>query len=133
ALLIERAYRLGAVFDCWNDRFDITIWRHALEEIRSEIGVDLAAEGLRERSLDERLPWHRIYCGLHPKFFKNEYTKAVYGLATEDCSFSACHECGLCNDKSGVKPIVQGEVKIERRDRAGASAEGPVEEATYRF
>jgi radical SAM-linked protein len=55
--------------------------------------------------MDQRLPWHRVFAGLHPKFLKNEYNKALFGLATEDCSFSSCHECGLCNNKNGLEPL----------------------------
>lgn len=104
--LIERAYELGAVFDCWQDKFDVALWRRAADELKIESGHDFVADGMRGRSLDERLPWHRVYCGIHPKFFKNEYIKAIYGLATEDCSFAACHECGLCTEKNRVAPIV---------------------------
>lgn len=106
ARLIERAYELGAVFDCWQDRFDLSIWLEAARQLTNETGHDFIADGMRGRDLSERLPWHRVYSGLHPKFFKNEWTKAVYGLATEDCSFSACHECGLCNAQNGIKPMV---------------------------
>ena len=104
--LVERAYDLGAIFDCWQDKFDVALWRRAAAELLDETGHDFIADGMRGRGLDERLPWHRIYCGIHPKFFKNEYKKAVYGIATEDCSFGACHECGLCTEKNGVVPVI---------------------------
>lgn len=106
AALIERAYEKGAVFDCWQDRFDLAKWLAAAAELKEESGYDIVTQGLRGRSFDERLPWHRIYSGIHPKFFKNEYAKAVYGIATEDCSFAACHECGLCNARTDVAPVV---------------------------
>lgn len=107
AALIERAYDLGSVFDCWQDKFELGRWLEAAASLKTETGHDFIDEGLRGRALDERLPWHRIHSGIHPKFFKNEYEKAVYGIATEDCSFAACHECGLCNDHTGVAPRVQ--------------------------
>jgi radical SAM family uncharacterized protein/radical SAM-linked protein len=108
ALLLERVYAKGSIFDCWQEKFDVTLWQAAAEEIKTETGIDLVDLGLRGRDLGERLPWHRVHSGLHPKFYKNEYTKAVYGLATEDCSFAACHECGLCNEKNGLKPLLAG-------------------------
>lgn len=110
--LIERAFQLGAKFDCWQELFNLDLWKTALGQIKDETGIDLAEQGVRSRSFDEVLPWHRVYCGIHPKFFKNEFNKAVYGIATEDCSFASCTECGLCNEHTGVQPIVQA--KIER-------------------
>lgn len=104
--VIEAAYRKGAVFDCWQDKMRVDIWKAAVEEVSERLGVDLAREALRGRGIDERLPWHRVYCGIHPRFFKNEYQKAIYGIATEDCSFASCHECGLCNEKTGVIPVI---------------------------
>jgi radical SAM family uncharacterized protein/radical SAM-linked protein len=135
AQLIERAYELGAVFDCWQDRFDLKIWLEAARQLEAETGHDFVADGTRGRDLEERLPWHRIYSGLHPKFFKNEWTKAVYGIATEDCSFSACHECGLCNLQNGVKPLVMKD-PVAMRPTDGSTSEeaevlGPA--ATWRF
>lgn len=120
--LIERAYNLGAKFDCWQELFKLEIWQEALLQIKKETGVDLGAEGLRGRSFEEALPWHRVYCGIHPKFFKNEYNKAVYGIATEDCSFASCTECGLCNERTGVAPLVQPKVAAV----AAAPADIPV-------
>lgn len=131
--LIERAYDLGAVFDCWQDKFDVAIWRRAAAELLAETGHDFIREGLRGRDVEERLPWHRVYCGIHPKFFKNEYVKALYGIATEDCSFSACHECGLCTEKNGVTPLVHLEpVAVRPLKKAVTSAENAVWR-TFRF
>ncbi len=131
--LIERAYDLGAVFDCWQDKLDVSIWKRAVDALREETGHDAAEEGLRGRSLEERLPWHRIHCGIHPKFFKNEYLKAIYGIATEDCSFSACHECGLCSDRNGIAPVVfQSEVDIPPRLMPKAPEVAPVARS-FRF
>lgn len=104
--LIERAYMLGARFDCWQEKLNLGVWRQAVAELEQETGINLANEGMRGKAFDERLPWHRLYSGIHPKFFKNEFTKATVGMATEDCSFESCHECGLCNDHTGVAPVV---------------------------
>lgn len=104
--IVERAYQKGAVFDCWQDKLNLSAWLEATAEVSAEHQHDLATEAFKERKLDRRLPWHRIYSGIHPRFFKNEYQKAIYGIATEDCSFSSCHECGLCNQRTKVKPEI---------------------------
>jgi radical SAM family uncharacterized protein/radical SAM-linked protein len=133
--LIERAHDLGAVFDCWQDRLDVEIWRRAAAELLAETGHDHERAGLRGRALDERLPWHRIHSGIHPKFFKNEYLKALYGVATEDCSFAACHECGLCNDQTGVSPVVlKAPVAVAPlAPPAAVDADAGAAPATFRF
>ena len=131
--LIERAYDLGAIFDCWQDRFDLSIWLEAAKQIHAETGHDFVEDAMRGRNLEERLPWHRIYSGLHPKFFKNEWTKAVYGIATEDCSFAACHECGLCNDQNGVKPIVLREPVVMPSATTDTKSETPGKTSPWRF
>ncbi len=134
--LVERAYDKGAIFDSWQDRFDLARWLDAACELQGETGHDFVEDGLRGRDLAERLPWHRIYSGIHPKFFKNEYEKAVYGIATEDCSFAACHDCGLCNDKTDVKPLIhKNPVPVIGQPRS-VPAEAPIPAgpaAVYRF
>ena len=142
--LLERIYLKGARFDSWQEQFNMRLWLEGLEEELDATGVDLAEQGLRSRDLSERLPWHRVYSGLHPKFFKNEYTKAIYGIATEDCSFSSCHECGLCNEKSNVAPVIhKTEVTMptlvlemendpSQQDNV-IDASVPVQETTYRI
>ena len=133
--IVEHAYRSGAIFDCWQDKLDVNIWIHSTKEISAQYGVDLTHEACRLRDLDERFPWHRIYAGLHPRFFKNEYQKAIYGIATEDCSFSSCHECGLCNEKTKVAPtIYKDQVAVAPRKVAYTDiANESVKTANYRF
>jgi radical SAM family uncharacterized protein/radical SAM-linked protein len=133
--LIEKAYKKGAVFDCWQDKLRVDLWSEAAAELNAETGYDLAREALRGRDFEERLPWHRIYCGIHPRFFKNEYQKAVYGIATEDCSFASCHECGLCNEKSGVAPVILKEsVALPVAASSARPSDTPIPEpAVWRF
>ncbi len=133
--IVELAYKNGAVFDCWQDKLDVNIWNDAAKQISEAYNVDLIHEAGRLRDLDERLPWHRIYAGIHPRFFKNEYQKAIYGIATEDCSFSSCHECGLCNEKTKVAPVIyRNPQHIEKRARIDAkNTDEALKSANYRF
>jgi radical SAM-linked protein len=133
--IVELAYKNGAVFDCWQDKLDVNIWIDAATKISATYGVDLIEEAGRLRDLDERLPWQHIYAGIHPRFFKNEYQKAIYGIATEDCSFSSCHECGLCNEKTKVAPsIFKDPVQIEQRTLAPEDESSKTQVSTnFRF
>jgi radical SAM family uncharacterized protein len=94
--LIHRAWRAGAVFDGWSECFNFEIWRKAMEEE----GIDPAFYALRERPLDEPLPWAHIDTGVSDEFLKREYRAAVTAELTPDCRVSGCNACGL----EGVGP-----------------------------
>ena len=51
--VILEAYRLGAMYDAWIETWDYSRWLKACENT----GVDMSFFALRERSLDEILPW----------------------------------------------------------------------------
>lgn len=51
--VILKAYEKGALYDAWTENFDYDIWKEAM----AECGVDMTFYTLRERSLDEILPW----------------------------------------------------------------------------
>lgn len=67
--VIERAYRLGARFDGWTEKFRPDIWRQAFDET----GVDPDGYAHRERSFDEVLPWDHIRSGPSREVLKREY------------------------------------------------------------
>jgi radical SAM family uncharacterized protein len=54
--IIEAAWRRGARFDLWNDRFDYAIWQEAF----AEAGVDLEAAAQRTFADDDVLPWEHL-------------------------------------------------------------------------
>ena len=92
APVIETAFRNGCRFDGWSDRLRFDLWEAALRNH----GID-SSRYLRERSLDEALPWDRIDCGVDRSFLEKEYRKASGGEETPDCRLSACTQCGACN------------------------------------
>jgi len=94
ANLIEQAWLAGARFDAWSDQFDAEHWRQA--ELMS--GVDIGALAERSLDVDDRLPWDHIDTGVSKAFLWQEYTKALEGITSEDCSFEACLRCGVCTE-----------------------------------
>ena len=54
---------------------------------------------LRERSLDELLPWDFIDHGVTKSFLKNEYKRALDGKETPPCPMKSCNVCGVCKKK----------------------------------
>jgi len=67
-------------------------WAQTLKE--TPINSDFYA--LRERSLDELLPWDFIDHGVRKSFLKQEYKKALDGKETAPCPMKSCNVCGVC-------------------------------------
>ncbi len=88
--VIYRAWQLGAKFDAWSDQLKFDVWQQALAQC--QIDPDFY---LRQRQLDEPLPWDHISKGVTKEFLKREYQWAMEGKTTEDCRTSYCHACGM--------------------------------------
>jgi radical SAM family uncharacterized protein len=54
---------------------------------------------LRERSLDELLPWDFIDHGISKSFLKTEYKRALQGKSSPPCPMESCSICGVCKEK----------------------------------
>lgn len=70
--VILKAYEKGALYDAWTENFDYDIWKEAM----AECGVDMTFYTLRERSLDEILPWDFIDTGVSRRFLEREWQRA---------------------------------------------------------
>lgn len=88
--VIHRAWRLGARFDAWDERFDEGLWQRAF----AESGLDPDFYARRERSLDEVLPWDHIDVGVRKEFLIREYQRSLRGETTFDCR-EGCIDCGI--------------------------------------
>lgn len=116
--VLERAYRAGARFDGWAERFSFQRWLDAIEAA----GVD-PARYTRTIPVDARLPWDHLEIGLEPGFLAGEYRKALRGRASPPCGkpFGAkvhartleeadadarrlvCYDCGIACDMSEMR------------------------------
>jgi radical SAM superfamily enzyme YgiQ (UPF0313 family) len=96
--VIHRAWQLGCLFDAWNDIFDYEKWMQAFDECDIDPKIYI-----RERSLDEVLPWSHIDTGISIDFLKQEYQRALAGEKTMDCSSGRCVGCGLDHWDEGCK------------------------------
>ena len=54
---------------------------------------------LRERSLDELLPWDFIDHGVSKSFLKTEYKRALQAKSSPPCPMESCDICGVCKEK----------------------------------
>jgi len=100
---VELAWRNGAVFDAWTERYSLSRWRDAF----AETGIDPTAIANRERALDEPLPWSHISAGVSARYLMRERERALSGTTTPDCSFDGCTACDACGDL-GVDIVLGG-------------------------
>ena len=92
AQAIERAWRLGAQLDAWDEHFRYGLWRQAFDDT----GVAPADYAHRRRGEDEWLPWDHIDAGVTKAFLLNEKHRAERGERTPDCRLGVCTRCGAC-------------------------------------
>ena len=95
--VILEAYRLGCIYDSWGEHFQYDLWLQAFENT----GVDIAFYNLRERDLEEILPWDFIDIGVTKKFLQCEWQRALDGEVTPNCRMQ-CSGCGAAIFGGGV-------------------------------
>ena len=88
--LIEAAYRNGARMDAWSEHLDFDAWMKAVDDV----GFDVQ-DALRERELNERLPWDHIDIHIPKLWFQQDWERAVQLKWAPDCRAKRCHKCGV--------------------------------------
>jgi hypothetical protein len=101
---IQAAWRSGARFDAWTERFDLGTWRRAA----AETGVDLDEAATRTFVVGDELPWSHISTGVSEQYLIRERERALEATPTPDCSIDACTGCDAC-DSMGVDIVLAGE------------------------
>lgn len=95
--VILKAYEKGALYDAWSESFRYDIWKEAF----SETGVDVDFYTLRERDVEEILPWDFIDAGVTKKFLIREMQQAKNETVTPNCR-QQCSGCGAKRYGGGV-------------------------------
>ena len=106
--VIEYAYRHGALFDAWTDFFRMDTWMDAFKAC----GVDHEFYTLRERDVNELLPWDFIDIGVTRRSMELEWKRAKEGRVTPNCR----EKCSGCGAK-----VFGGGVCFEERHEDGSS------------
>jgi radical SAM family uncharacterized protein/radical SAM-linked protein len=116
--VIERAWRLGARFDSWDEQLRIEHWEQAF----AQCGLDPECY-LRALPLDARLPWSHLSVGVQPTFLRREHRRALLGRASPRCGEPlspgrplVCYRCGADCD-----PAVRRRERAERLSGFAAS------------
>jgi len=92
APVLLEAYRRGCRLDAWSEHMRLDPWREAFREAGVEPDFYL-----RERRLEDLLPWDHVDCGVSRDFLLAERARAHQGLETPDCRDSGCQDCGVCD------------------------------------
>lgn len=87
--VIEEAWKNGARLDGWGDFFSLDLWLDAFKTC----GIDPDFYALRERSLDEILPWDHISTGVEKRHLIKEWETALTATVSPDCR-AKCTGCG---------------------------------------
>ena len=90
--VVEDAWRGGARFEAWTERFSLEPWRGSAQAH----GLELAAIPTRGHSLDEALPWEHLSAGVAREYLRDERERAFAAATTPDCSFDGCTGCDVC-------------------------------------
>jgi len=98
---IYHAWEQGAKFDSWGDFFNYDLWLESF----ARSGLD-AEFYLRERDVDEFLPWDHIDNRLLKKFLKRERRKSYQEATVIDCR-DGCLACGVCDFEELTMRIVK--------------------------
>ncbi|MCF7807406.1 MAG: TIGR03960 family B12-binding radical SAM protein [Candidatus Marinimicrobia bacterium] len=101
AQAIYNAWADGARFDSWGDYFRYDRWMKAFDEA----DVDYQSY-LRERDVDEALPWDIVDNSILKKFLKRERRKAYQEATVIDCR-DGCLACGVCDFDELIMRIVK--------------------------
>ena len=95
--VILKAYKKGALYDAWSEHFKYDLWKEAF----AETGIDLDFYTLRERPVEEILPWDFIDAGVTKKFLIREWENAHKETVTPNCR-EKCSGCGAIKYGGGV-------------------------------
>ncbi|MDZ7261992.1 MAG: TIGR03960 family B12-binding radical SAM protein, partial [candidate division KSB1 bacterium] len=90
AKVIQRAWETGAKFDAWTDQFRFDLWQQAFATCQID-----PQDYVRQRDVQEPLPWDHIEKGVTKKFLLRERERALRQEETLDCRRQVCHACGL--------------------------------------
>jgi len=118
AVVIRRAWELGAGMDSWFDSLEqaFAAWEQAIAEAgltwkyrqveNGEWNVMEDCGGLDDR-LDTPLPWDHINAGIDKGWLKADLHRALAAATVPDCSFDGCSHCGVCGTDFGHNVVLE--------------------------
>ena len=90
--VLEEAYRLGARFDGWRDKFDFNVWSQAFDRCQLDYHHYLKAI-----DPEAALPWDIVKTGFKKTHLWKEYQASVEARYTPLCQEKTCSDCQACD------------------------------------
>ncbi len=100
AIILE-AYNRGCRLDAWDEWAKPEIWKAVI----AEAPWNVEAETIRERPLDEELPWDGVSLGASKQYLKREKLRSDDQKLTAPCEIDCKDSCGICGTKTALKII----------------------------
>ena len=100
--VIEQAWRDGARFDGWSEHFSFDRWMASADAALDGDVVNVDWFTIRERDRTEVLPWEHLDSGLDTEWLWDDWQDALEEVAVEDCRWTPCFDCGVC-DQMGTQ------------------------------
>ena len=91
--VIERAWRGGARFDAWTEMF---AGGRLGGGVRGGGHDDRRCQATREFGEWDELPWDHVRSGVSKEFLLDEWWQSRAEVATGDCRWDGCADCGAC-------------------------------------
>ena len=109
--LIERAWKLGCRFDGWTEAFSYERWKKAF----IESGINPLFYAHRNIAVEETLPWDHIDTGVTKDFLVSELEKSGSLIATPDCRYGDCYNCGVCTEggRGDLRPFIAEVISMD--------------------
>lgn len=104
AEVVEQAWRNGAKFDAWQDKFNGEAWDEAWADVSTQYGVDKFFYSHRRRPIDEIFPWEHIDIAVTRKFMTQDYLMSQREETRVDCR----HQCFACGILPKLKEMRRG-------------------------
>jgi radical SAM family uncharacterized protein/radical SAM-linked protein len=110
--LILRAFKAGATFDAWDDKFKPQLWHDAA----GEMGWSLVDIACTDREVGSPQPWDVVHIGLHTWWLVKEWEKSMATLETAPCSENTCHACGVCTELEVTHELAAPKPEVLKRN-----------------
>ena len=89
-ILYDIVFEESSIFQQWDENFNFNSWARVFN--KNEFDSSKYLDGF-----EGTLPWEFINTGVSQEFLENEWEKAKNIEKTEDCRWSSCSMCGVCN------------------------------------
>jgi radical SAM-linked protein len=110
--MIMRAWKKGAKFDAWDDRFQPNLWH----EVAGEMGTTLEGIACVDREPGSDQPWNVVHIGLNNWWLLKEWEKALAVKETANCTENTCHACGVCTELDTVHELAAPSKEVMKKN-----------------